>query len=155
VVGLAKARTDQDFKSSEVRATEERFFLPGRQNPVLFKPGSEAFRILVGIRDEAHRFAITYHRKLRESTSLESELDQVPGLGPAKKKALLVRFTSVDAIRAAEVEEIAAIKGFNRASAEALLQELTKEVASGDAMVAAEAHPADDESEASADDSAV
>lgn len=130
VVGLAKARTDSDFKSSEVRATEERFFLPGRQNPVLFKTGSEAFRILVGIRDEAHRFAITYHRKLRESTSLESELDQIPGLGPVKKKALLLKFSSVDAIRAADAEDIAQIKGFNKASAEALLQELTKEMPS-------------------------
>ncbi len=139
VVGLAKARTDSDFKSSEVRASEERFFLPGRQNPVLFKQGSEAFRILVGIRDEAHRFAITYHRKLRESTSLESELDQVPGLGPVKKKALLTNFPSVDAIRNADVEDIAKIKGFNKASAEALLQELTKEVSSGEAILAAEA----------------
>lgn len=136
IVGLAKARTDADFQSSEVRASEERFFLPGRQNPVLFKPGSEAFRILVGIRDEAHRFAITYHRKLRESTSLESELDQVPGLGPVKKKALLTKFASVDAIRNADAEDIAKIKGFNRASAEALLQELTKEVPSGEAIIA-------------------
>ncbi|CAN5633583.1 excinuclease ABC subunit UvrC [soil metagenome] len=156
VVGLAKARTDSDFKSSEVRATEERFFLPGRQNPVLFKVGSEAFRILVGIRDEAHRFAITYHRKLRESTSLESELDQVPGLGPVKKKALLVKFQSVDAIRAADVDEIAKLKGFNRASAEALLQELTKENASGDAILAAEGGATENEDSApDAGDSAV
>jgi excinuclease ABC subunit C len=126
VVGLAKARTESDFKSLEVRATEERFFLPGRQNPVSFKTGSEAFRILVGIRDEAHRFAITYHRKLREATSLESELDQIPGLGPVRKKALLTKFSSIDAIRAAEVEEIAMIKGFTRASAESLLSELSQ-----------------------------
>lgn len=138
VVGLAKARTDSDFKSSEVSATEERFFLPGRQNPVLFKPGSEAFRILVGIRDEAHRFAITYHRKLREATSLESELDQIPGLGPVKKKALLAKFPSVDAIRNADVSDIAMVKGFNVTSAEALLKELTKEIASGDSLIAAE-----------------
>lgn len=151
VVGLAKARTDSDFKSSEVRATEERFFLPGRQNPVLFKPGSEAFRILVGIRDEAHRFAITYHRKLRESTSLESELDQVPGLGPVKKKALLAKFASVDAIRNADIDEIAKVKGFTRVSAEALLQELTKETPSGEAIIAAEDH----ESLAGSDDSTV
>ncbi len=138
VVGLAKARTDSDFKSSEVSATEERFFLPGRQNPVLFKPGSEAFRILVGIRDEAHRFAITYHRKLREATSLESELDQIPGLGPVKKKALLAKFSSVDAIRNADVSDIAMVKGFNVTSAEALLKELTKEIASGESLIAAE-----------------
>lgn len=126
VVGLAKARTDSDFKSSEVRGSEERFFLPGRQNPVVFKTSSEAFRILVSIRDEAHRFAITYHRKLREASSLESELDLVPGLGPVKKKTLLSVFSSVDEIRSADVEKIAELKGFNRASAEVLLEELAK-----------------------------
>jgi excinuclease ABC subunit C len=86
VVGLAKARTDSDFSSSEVRGSEERFFLPGRQNPVIFKTSSEAFRILVSIRDEAHRFAITYHRKLRESTSLESELGSNQRSWSGKKK---------------------------------------------------------------------
>lgn len=126
VVGLAKARTDSDFKSSEVKGSEERFFLPGRQNPVVFKTGSEAFRILVSIRDEAHRFAITYHRKLREASSLESELDLVPGLGPVRKKTLLSAFSSVDEIRSADVDKIADLKGFNRASAEVLLEELAK-----------------------------
>lgn len=124
VVGLAKARTESAFGSSEVKSTEERFFLPGRQNPVVFKPGSEAFRILVGIRDEAHRFAISYHRKLREATSLESELDQIPGLGPKKKKALLSKFSSVDEIRSADPEKIAEVAGFSRESAEALLESL-------------------------------
>lgn len=126
VVGLAKARTDSDFSSSEVRGSEERFFLPGRQNPVIFKSSSEAFRILVSIRDEAHRFAITYHRKLRESTSLESELDQITGLGPVRKKTLLTAFNSIDEIRSADVEKIASLKGFNRASAEVLLEELAR-----------------------------
>ncbi len=126
VVGLAKARTDSDFSSSEVRGSEERFFLPGRQNPVLFKNSSEAFRILVSIRDEAHRFAITYHRKLRESTSLESELDQINGLGPVRKKTLLTAFNSIDEIRSADAEKIASLKGFNLASAEVLLEELAR-----------------------------
>lgn len=126
VVGLAKARTSSDFESSEVRGSEERFFLPGRQNPVIFKTSSEAFRILVSIRDEAHRFAITYHRKLRESTSLESELDQISGLGPIRKKTLLTAFNSIDEIRTADVEKIASLKGFNQASAEVLLEELAR-----------------------------
>jgi excinuclease ABC subunit C len=126
VVGLAKARTDSDFSSSEVRGSEERFFLPGRQNPVIFKTSSEAFRILVSIRDEAHRFAITYHRKLRESTSLESELDQISGLGPVRKKTLLTAFNSIDEIRSADAEKIASLKGFNLASAEVLLEELAR-----------------------------
>ena len=127
VVGLAKARTKGTFSDSEVFATEERFYLPGRSNPVLFKSGSEAFQILVGIRDEAHRFAITYHRKLRDATSLESELDFVVGLGEKRKKALLKRFANMDEIRAASIEEISEIQGFNRVLAERILLQLNEE----------------------------
>ncbi|MBX2994823.1 MAG: excinuclease ABC subunit UvrC [Bdellovibrionaceae bacterium] len=126
VVGLAKSRVERDFESQEVAASEERFFLPGRANPVLFKPNTEAFHILVGIRDEAHRFAITYHRKLREATSLESELDLVVGLGEKRKKDLLRKFPSVEAIRSASADEIAEIKGFNRVLAERILLQLNE-----------------------------
>lgn len=126
VVGLAKARTQGHFSDSEVTATEERFFLPGRQNPVIFRPNTDAFQILVGIRDEAHRFAITYHRKLREASSLESELDFVVGLGEKRKRDLLRRFPSVEAIRGASVEEISEIKGFNRVLAERILLQLNE-----------------------------
>ena len=127
VVGLAKARTKGEFSDTEVAATQERFFLPGRTNPVTFKPGSEAFQILVGIRDEAHRFAITYHRKLREATSLESELDFVVGLGEKRKRLLLTKFANIDDIRAASVEEISKISGFNRVLAERVLLQLNEE----------------------------
>jgi excinuclease ABC subunit C len=124
VVGLAKARTQGEFSDQEVFATEERFFLPGRQNPIIFKPSSEAFQILVGIRDEAHRFAITYHRKLREATSLESELDLVIGLGEKRKKDLLKHFASVEALKAATVDQISEIRGFHRVLAERILLQL-------------------------------
>jgi excinuclease ABC subunit C len=126
VVGLAKARTQGEFSDSEVFATEERFFLPGRQNPVIFRPNTEAFHILVGIRDEAHRFAITYHRKLREATSIESELDLVIGLGEKRKRELLRHFSSVDALKIATAEEIAEVKGFNRVLAERILLQLNE-----------------------------
>ncbi|MFN7906103.1 MAG: excinuclease ABC subunit UvrC [Pseudobdellovibrionaceae bacterium] len=126
VVGLAKARTESDFKSSEVASTEERFYLPGRQNPVVFKPNSEAFYILTGIRDEAHRFAITYHRKLREAGSLSSELDYVSGLGEKRKQELLVKFQSVEALKRADADEIAQMKGFNRILAERILLQLNE-----------------------------
>lgn len=66
VVGLAKERTKSSFSDQEIEKTQERFYLPNRQNPVVFSESSEAFRILVSLRDEAHRFAITFHRKLRE-----------------------------------------------------------------------------------------
>ncbi|MEN0058518.1 MAG: excinuclease ABC subunit UvrC [Bdellovibrio sp.] len=126
VVGLAKARTERDFQKQEVESTEERFFLPGRQNPVIFRHNAEALHILSGIRDEAHRFAITYHRKLREGTTLESELDYVVGLGEKRKKVLLTRFNSVDEIRNAVPEEIAQLKGFNRVLAERILLQLNE-----------------------------
>lgn len=127
VVGLAKARSQGSFSDVDVSATEERFFLPGRSNPVTFKTGSEAFQILVGIRDEAHRFAITYHRKLREATSLESELDFVVGLGEKRKRALLSKFSSIDEIRAASVDEIVRVQGFNRVLAERVLLQLNED----------------------------
>lgn len=126
VVGLAKSRTKGSFTDQEVTATEERFYLPGRSNPVTFAPGSEAFQILVGIRDEAHRFAITYHRKLREASSLESELDFVVGLGEKRKRALLLKFASTDDIRVASVDEIAEVKGMNRVLAERVLLQLNE-----------------------------
>lgn len=126
VVGLAKARTESDFQKQEVESTDERFFLPGRQNPVIFKNNAEALHILTGIRDEAHRFAITYHRKLRENTSLESELDYVVGLGEKRKKVLLTHFNSIDEIKNAVPEEIAQLKGFNRVLAERILIQLNE-----------------------------
>ncbi len=124
VVGLAKARTKGEFSDQEVSATEERFYIPGRANPVTFRPASDAFQVLVGIRDEAHRFAITYHRKLRGQTSLESELDFVVGLGEKRKKELLKRFSSVDDIKAATVEQISSLHGFNQILAERILLQL-------------------------------
>ncbi len=124
VVGLAKARTESDFRKKEVESTDERFFLPGRANPVVFKNNSEALYILAGIRDEAHRFAITYHRKLREGTSLESELDYVVGLGEKRKKLLLTQFNSIDEIRMADPDELAKLKSFNRVLAERILLQL-------------------------------
>ncbi len=126
VVGLAKARTQGEFSDSEVGATEERFYLPGRANPVLFRPASDAFQVLVGIRDEAHRFAITYHRKLRDATSLESELDFVVGLGEKRKKELLKRFNSIDDIKGATIEQIASLHGFNQILAERILLQLNE-----------------------------
>lgn len=127
VAGLAKARTESNFQEQDVKSTDERVFVPGRQNPIVLSPFSEAHHILVGIRDEAHRFAITYHRKLREQKSLESELDYVVGLGEKRKKLLLSHFTSVEEIRGADPEEIANIKGFNRVLAERIILQLNED----------------------------
>ncbi len=128
VAGLAKARTLGKFNEAELKTSEERVFLPGRQNPITFPSNSAALQILVGIRDEAHRFAITYHRKLRENRSLESELDAVTGLGEKRKKFLLQRFSSLDELKYASAPEIAELPGFNIVLAERILLQLNEEV---------------------------
>ncbi len=124
IVGMAKARTTGDFTDAEISSTQERFFLPGRQNPVIFQQNSEALHILVGIRDVAHRFAITYHRKLREESSISSVLDTVVGLGDKRKTALLKAFTSIDALKASSVEILVQIPGMNHVVAERVLLHL-------------------------------
>jgi excinuclease ABC subunit C len=124
VIGIAKARTQGEFHDQEVVATQERFFIPGRQNPVTFPGNAEALHILVGIRDEAHRFAITYHRKLREDRTLTSVLDAVVGLGEKRKKALLKKFSGIDAIKAASIEALTEIPSMNRVVAERVLLQL-------------------------------
>ncbi len=127
VVGLAKARTQGEFSDQEIASSEERFFLPNRQNPVLFPTHSEAYQILVGLRDEAHRFAITFHRKLRDEKTLQSQLDLITGLGEKKKKLLLEKFGTLEAIKIAKLEELLLLKGFNRVLAERVLLSLTDE----------------------------
>lgn len=124
IIGLAKARTLGEFHDSEVTATQERFFLPGRQNPLTFPTHAEAYQILVGIRDEAHRFAITYHRKLRGDRTLGSVLDDITGLGEKRKKALLKKFESIDGIKKAALEELVEVPGMNRIVAERVLIQL-------------------------------
>jgi excinuclease ABC subunit C len=78
------------------------------------------------VRDEAHRFAITYHRNIRGKKSLRSQLDDVSGVGPARKKALLRQFGSVKALRGASVEELAAVPGMTRRTAEELKRALAE-----------------------------
>lgn len=81
-------------------------------------PGSAAFRLVTLIQDEAHRFAISYHKKLRTKRSFSGELDGIRGVGPAKKKALLSHFKSVTAIRNASPQALAAVKGIDRTTAQ-------------------------------------
>lgn len=126
VVGIAKARTQGEFSDQEITQTEERFFLPGRQNPVIFARNEDALHILVSLRDEAHRFAISYHRKIREASLLESELDSIDGLGEKRKDILLKKFDSIEAIREAEVDSIASLPGFNKKVAEKIKRDLSK-----------------------------
>ena len=110
VVGLAKER--------------EEIFLPGRPGPVILPNDSQGLYLVQRIRDEAHRFAITYHRNLRRKESTRSVLEEVPGIGPRRRIALLKEFGSLDGIRKATVEELAAVPGMNRRAAEQLREYL-------------------------------
>ena len=83
---------------------------------------SEAFRLVTRIQDEAHRFAIEYHRQLRSKGQVHSILDDITGIGPARRKALMRHYLSLDAIKAATVEELANVPSMNEKSAEAVYQ---------------------------------
>jgi len=100
---------------------EEEIFLPQRAQSLRLPRHSPGLYLLQRLRDEAHRFAITAHRARRARRSLTSVLDSIPGVGPARRRALLRHFGSLDKIKQATVEEIAAIPGISRALAEAIL----------------------------------
>lgn len=98
----------------------EEVYLPQLSDPITLPKSSPALMLLKRIRDEAHRFAITYNRKVRQKRTIKSALDEIKGIGPAKRAALLKHFGSVEGIRKATVEELAAVKGINRTLAEKL-----------------------------------
>ncbi len=103
---------------------EELIFVPGSDKPIRLPRGSPALKLLQQVRDEAHRFAIDYHRTLREKRTLGSLLDGVPGIGPKRKAALLTRFGSVDGLRRASLEELLSVPGLPRTTAELLYKAL-------------------------------
>jgi excinuclease ABC subunit C len=106
VVGLAKER--------------EEIFVPGLSTPLVLAANSQALYLVQRLRDEAHRFAITYHRKLRAKSAVKSALDDVAGVGPARKRALLRVFGSTKQMRSATVDEIASVPGISRSLAETI-----------------------------------
>jgi excinuclease ABC subunit C len=103
---------------------EEEVFRPGRKNSIRLPRDSKGMFLLQRIRDEAHRFAITYHRSVRAKKGIASRLDSIQGIGPARRKQLLTAFGSLEAIRSAPVEELMKIKGITREVAERLRGEL-------------------------------
>ncbi len=107
----------------------EEVYLPGQPEPLLIPRGSEALFVLQHIRDEAHRFAITYHRSKRGRRALRSELDDIPGVGAVRKKALMKRFGSVARLRTASVEEIEGTPGVGPAMARTVHSALHQETA--------------------------
>jgi len=126
VVGLAKSRVVEGVDGAGgVKRSRERVFLPGVREPVALRSHTDELFLLTHLRDEAHRFAITFHRKLRGKGTLRSALDEVPGVGPARRRALLKAFGSVKGIRAAGVEAIAAVPGIGPGLARAVVEALS------------------------------
>jgi excinuclease ABC subunit C len=120
-VNAAKAVLDElglhDLPMAGLAKEREELVLPGRAEPVLLPTTSQALYLVQRIRDEAHRFAITYHRKLRAKRSVRSVLSELEGIGPRRRAALLRTFGSVKRIKEAPVEQIAAIPGIGLALA--------------------------------------
>jgi excinuclease ABC subunit C len=100
----------------------EELYSRGNKIPIILPKSSNALHLLQRIRDEAHRFAITYHRSLRDKNNLHSVLEDVPGIGPKRMKELMKTFGSVEKMKKASLEELTAVKGMNRKAAESLLQ---------------------------------
>jgi excinuclease ABC subunit C len=99
----------------------EEVWLPGEDDPVILPRTSEGLYLLQRVRDEAHRFAIGYHRSKRSKSMLESALDDVPGLGETRRKAVLKHFGSLKRLKAATVEEVMQVPGLGRRTAEAVV----------------------------------
>ncbi|MYF97837.1 excinuclease ABC subunit UvrC [Candidatus Poribacteria bacterium] len=102
----------------------EEIFVPGNPEPIVLREDNPTLHLIQRLRDEAHRFAITYHRKLRHKALSESVLDEIPNIGPKRKQALLKQFGSIDAIRQASLDELLSVKGIPRTVAENIRKNL-------------------------------
>lgn len=114
VIAIAKSHEHGSDKTDKI-------FLPGRKNPLLLKNDNPVLLLLMRIRDEAHRRAISYHRKLRDKKIKASILDSIPGIGPKRKRLLLKQFGDINAIATAKIEELEQIPGINNDLAKNIL----------------------------------
>jgi len=118
----------------------ELLYRPDQPDPVVLKKNSPGYYLVQRIRDEAHRFAITYHRQLRQKAQAKSKLDEIPGIGPARRQALLKAYGSVARIAKADLAELALVAGMNHKSAQAVVdffhgQEKTQAAGKADEMI--------------------
>jgi excinuclease ABC subunit C len=104
VIGLAKEN--------------EEIYTSGNSNPIILPKNSPGLQLLQRVRDEAHRFAVSYHHNLHKKKTFASALDAVPGIGPGRKRILLKHFGSVGAIKEASIDELSSIKGMNSSLAQ-------------------------------------
>jgi excinuclease ABC subunit C len=133
-----RSRQKGRFVKGEIERSPERVFLPGQKNPVVLRQNTSELFLLARLRDEAHRFAITFHRKLRRERNFRSVLEEIPGIGDKRKRALLSHFGSLKRIRAAPADEIAQVEGFNLQLAERVQRFLSSQSAEAEAQEAAE-----------------
>lgn len=118
LVGIAKEKEGEG----------EKLFVPGRKNAIVLDRHSPVLLLLMRIRDEAHRFGITFHRNWRGRDALRSRLDTIPGVGPARKKALLTAFGSIGAIASASLDELATLPGISLGLAQSILAVLNESI---------------------------
>jgi excinuclease ABC subunit C len=114
VIAIAKSHEGSSDKKDKI-------FLPGRKNPLLLENNNPVLLLLMRIRDEAHRRAISHHRKLRDKKMKASILDSIPGIGPKRKGLLLKQFGDINAIAVAKVDELKKIPGINNDLAKNIL----------------------------------
>jgi len=107
-----------DIPTVGLAKENEEIFIPGSPDPIILPRSSQGLYMIQRIRDEAHRFGITYHRKLRSERTFKSVLDEIPGIGPKRKQALMKHFGSIRAISAASLEDLSALNGMTRDAAE-------------------------------------
>lgn len=119
IIGLAKEESRHD-KGMRI----DKVFLPDSQKPVFLEPKSAVLFLLQRIRDEAHRFAITFHRKRRSKGVVKSVLDEISGIGPAKRKALLKHFGGIQKVKEAGIEELREVKGISLKNAQSIYDHL-------------------------------
>jgi excinuclease ABC subunit C len=125
IVAIAKSKLKADANADSKQKLDERIFILGKANPIVLNQDSAEIRLLVNIRDEAHRFALAYHRKLRKQQYYESPLDKITGIGQVKKKNLLKHFGDMEKIRNATLDELGKVKGVTSKDAIAILNYLS------------------------------
>ncbi len=113
-----------DIPVASLAKENEEIFIPGSPKPIVLPRTSPALQLLQRLRDESHRFAIGYHRRLRKKETFVSALDTVPGIGPKRKRELLRRFGSIKAINEASIDDLAAVEGMNKTLAKKLKESL-------------------------------
>ena len=116
----AMLSTGADVPMFGLAKKREEIFLPGRDDPVILDHHTPALHLIQRVRDESHRYAITFHRSLRTGASVHSRLEDIPGIGPERRKALVKHFGSVRAVSQAAEEDLAKVKGMSRPAAAAV-----------------------------------